>query len=288
MSAATRAAVASGLALLAGCQIVLDLSEKVYVADAGTGGEAGATSNDGGASSDDSGPTPEGGDASPVPVTCPPGAKGPTMVRIGQPDAGGGVDVAGQPPECSWNTTYQPGPGCETNSTFYTCVEPVCGRLPQACVDWCDASAYCRWAGKRLCGAPGRGAASLTSVTDPARSQWTAACTSGGKHPFPYGESYVPFTCPDDGDGSGQRVPKQVATFPDCQSKEPAFKGVFDLSGNVAEWEDACIASSGSTDACRIRGGAFSDGEERVRCDVSMRVQRDFTDPEIGFRCCAP
>ena len=67
----------------------------------------------------------------------------------------------------------------------------------------------------------------------------------------------------------------------------PINLATVDLSANVGEWEDACISSAGSNDRCRVRGGTYFGTDERVRCDTTVTLARNFTSPEFGFRCCA-
>src|SRR5690349_9230704 len=116
-------ALALGAFALAGCQVVLNLDDKVYV-DA----SADATRLD-----PEVGTTADGGvddDASVIadaqPITCPTNTKGGPMVLVGNGavciDAtevtrdqyaaflaatNNGVDVGGQPPQCAWNTSYR-------------------------------------------------------------------------------------------------------------------------------------------------------------------------------------
>jgi hypothetical protein len=59
------------------------------------------------------------------------------------------------------------------------------GRHPVTFVDWCDAFAFCRWAGKRLCGKIGDGANAPADLANAAKSQWFNACTAGGTKAYP-------------------------------------------------------------------------------------------------------
>lgn len=50
------------------------------------------------------------------------------------------------------------------------------GTMPVRNVDWCDAYAYCAWAGKRLCGRTGGGGAMTAAETTSATgNEWHLA-----------------------------------------------------------------------------------------------------------------
>ena len=71
--------------------------------------------------------------------------------------------------ECEWNYTFQPSePGADPEH-------------PVTHVDFCDAVAFCAWAGKRLCGKIGGGELSFAELSLASESQWFAAC--GGPEP---------------------------------------------------------------------------------------------------------
>lgn len=80
-----------------------------------------------------------------------------------------------------------------------------------------------------------------------------------------------------------------AGSLPKCVGGYP---GLFDMSGNVNEWEDSCAGSLGSSDACLLRGGAYDDGfaSGLLGCCLAANAHnlRSAADPTVGFRCCSP
>jgi formylglycine-generating enzyme len=177
------------------------------------------------------------------------------------------------PPECSFKTNNNP-----SNGTTVPWPPPAgTEQRPVATVDWCDATAYCSYVGKRLCGPIGGGAIDLSRAGDPTYSEMMYACSAGGMNTFPYGDTYSSTACWSENPGS-QAV--DVASFPGC---EGGFPGLFDLSGNVMEWDAFCTA----TPECHVRGGGKHYFEPQLRCDYSDVSPLNRRNTDVGFRCCA-
>jgi formylglycine-generating enzyme required for sulfatase activity len=184
--------------------------------------------------------------------------------------------MSGQPSYCAWNGSFTPD--CEWPPGTK-------GGHPVVCVDWCDASAYCKAVGKRLCGKIGGGSNGYEDFADATTSQWHNACSSAGQHTYPYGDAYEALTCNGSEKGVGTTV--VAGNLIGCQSSASGYAGVYDLSGNVWEWEDSCAAYAGTMDACLLRGGAFSGGVDYLRCDRVNHDSRHARFDSVGFRCCA-
>src|SRR5690606_8434471 len=148
-------------------------------------GGSGASGGDGGAAGTASGGTSSGGSAG-AGNGCPTG-RGSEMVRISHPSgdycidkteatkghyaqfrADKDGDYSGQASYCEWNVDYGQG-----NCAPYSPTDNP--NFPAACMDWCDADAFCKWAGKRLCGKFGGGGnADAYAPGNP--QEWTGAC----------------------------------------------------------------------------------------------------------------
>lgn len=185
-----------------------------------------------------------------------------------------GADTSGQSAACRFNTRFIPEASWPP--------APGTGALPVTWVDWCDAAAYCSWRGKRLCGGLGGSSIALVDAEEPTRSEWTAICSADGDRKLPYGNDYLPGRCHDSGNG-----PAAVGATLGC---EGGYPGVFDLSGNVSEWQDACDdaqGASGGNDLCAVMGGAWSSDPRDLECDRAQEARRQSASADRGFRCCA-
>jgi sulfatase modifying factor 1 len=201
------------------------------------------------------------------------------------------ANTAGQIAACAFNNDYAPdiaGP-CDQ-------YDPVSSPdLPIACVDWCDAAAFCKWDGKHLCGKLGGGSNTPADFADPTKSAWYRACSHAGDFDFPYGNSYNGNKCA--GLDNATAVHPFATPFTSCVG---GYDGLYDMSGNVAEWEDSCSGNAGAADLCLDRGGSYLDTNVSVGAAPSLQCNsnvhgspkmamkaRSTRSPEIGFRCCS-
>jgi formylglycine-generating enzyme required for sulfatase activity len=195
--------------------------------------------------------------------------------------------------------------------------------LPVHYVDWCDAAAYCTWAKKQLCGLVGGGTLPTAQSGDQEKSAWYNACSAQGQKAYPYAAVTFDNTkCNSDGIGaSGPETAAQdrsqgfgfsgtnadegvyrvaisdaagVITAPDHTNCLGGAVGLYQMSGNVAEWEDSC-AGTAATDTCRVRGGSYADSSADQKCTSTRDVVRMPAAPvvgdpdplkDVGFRCC--
>jgi formylglycine-generating enzyme required for sulfatase activity len=191
------------------------------------------------------------------------------------PDAGA-VDAGDQPPYCRWNTDLRHG-------SFNTFPDNPVTQL-----DWCDAYAYCKWAGKRLCGDRHGGSTPFAKANDPAESQWYNACSSGGKNAWVYGNTYQPTTCRGVDYGDGYDYAASGRTAAGCRAPDAPFTGVYDLCGNAEEFEDSCDSYTDDLDRCHTRGGDRQGTSVETRCDADLTRTRNEQGTNLGFRCCWP
>lgn len=176
---------------------------------------------------------------------------------------------------CDWNKTFVPFDRPD-GSLQGAPDEPVTG------VDWCDATAYCSWVGKRLCGRLRGGASSFRDFANARTNEWYNACSSEGSNKYPYGNGFEPGVC------AAPPATKFRAVGTSLNCKTPV--GVFDLSGNAWEWENSCNADVGASDECRARGGSYASRLTELGCDADSTqyrtLERSTQDGTVGFRCC--
>ncbi len=171
-------------------------------------------------------------------------------------------------------------PGCGGVMTLRPDVTawPVRGAedLPVVRVNWCQATAYCLWAGKRLCGKVGGGSLVEEFLLDPSVSQWLNACSHGGTRPFPNGANYDATLC----------GPAPSPTFVTTRRCEGGFPGLYDMGANVREWVDTCPPPTNGN-SCFTQGAAFDAlPPDEFRCTESRPWTQTSGADNIGFRCC--
>lgn len=236
--------------------------------------------------------TPDGdaaGDTSTdAPVTDAGALPGPTMVRVGGSVGGFWIDSTevtnaqyaaflatnpspaqvSLPNICAFHQGYFIGDGGV----------PASDNLPIERVTFCQAYGYCKWAGKRLCGQIGGGAVAPADYADPAKSQWSYACTQAGASAYPYGAVFQAGLCVTYDSVPRPTGPAPVGSSAYCRGSSPPFSQIYDLSGNVEEWEDNC-----DTVICTTRGGSYGLNGTYSAC--AGQAQR-YPNMKFGFRCC--
>jgi len=227
---------------------------------------------------------------------CPRQLPGPSLVKVDSPSGAYCVDST----EVS-NAHYQafvdahgpdavadirlPGCGGVTSLKPDVMGWPVDGlqNLPVGRANWCQAAAYCQWAGKRLCGKIGGGTLADTFKNDTTVAQWFNACSRGNTRVFPYGNDYDPSLCIGPTD-AGPGKPYFVGARRGC---EGGYPGLFDMSGNLWEWTDNCDDPNGANNNCRACGGAFDSAPPtEFQCSQCRPWGRTAFATDIGFRCC--
>src|SRR5439155_10410827 len=134
----------------------------------------------------------------------------------------------------------------------------------------------CAWAGKRLCGRIGGGALAVGPPEhDATQSQWFDACSMGGTLPYPYGDTFDANACSGPLGTVGARAR--------CVG---GYAGIYDMSGSVWEWNDACDSAKPDS-FCHAYGGAFDSTAEELACGAAPRPwTRNAGAVNIGIRCC--
>ncbi|HMA92279.1 MAG TPA: hypothetical protein VKP30_06315, partial [Polyangiaceae bacterium] len=117
------------------------------------------------------------------------------------------------------------------------------------------------------------------------RSQLFAACTSNGTNNFVYGDTFTDGLC--NVYESFVYATVVAGSMSGCQSPTSGFRGIYDLTGNVDEWEDSCESDAASA-RCRVRGGNYVGSGSSEECAMDGARMRDLPGESTGIRCCSP
>jgi hypothetical protein len=134
------------------------------------------------------------------------------------------------------------------------------GMVPMAYVSVYQATDSCAASGKRLC----------------ASDEWTIACTGPYGWKYPYGAHYQLYACT-----TNDTTARPSGDKPECRG----YFGVFDMSGNLAEWTST--KSAKNTAFNNVMGGFWESGPQSGCFDVRYSYFPQNRHNPVGFRCCA-
>jgi formylglycine-generating enzyme required for sulfatase activity len=166
------------------------------------------------------------------------------------------------------------------------------GNRPAVGLNWSDADAYCKWAGKRL----------------PTEAEWEKAArgTDGRRYPWGHMQPFVDIANYNRGAWVSDAVTlAAVDSGVEGMSVRHGTKeggrspyGVYNMAGNAAEWvadryDREYYAKSpernpkgpASGEKHVIRGGSWADLPVDVRATARVSAEPDFQDRTLGVRC---
>jgi hypothetical protein len=143
------------------------------------------------------------------------------------------------------------------------------GVLPWTGGGYAEAEAACasRGVGFRLCSA----------------LELEAACRGAEDDDYPYGDDFDDDACNGVERGAGEALP--TGSLATCDTTA----GIFDLSGNVAEWSSTQTNGAATPDRIfQLHGGSYLAPELGLACTIELapRALEVTLLPNIGFRCC--
>jgi formylglycine-generating enzyme required for sulfatase activity len=162
-----------------------------------------------------------------------------------------------------------------THMNYYT--DSQFADYPMMNVDWSQADAYCRWAGRRL----------------PTEAEWEKAARGTDGRIYPWGNLPPDKTLVNYNSINSEDTTK-VGSFPAGASPY----GAFDMAGNVWEWmadwysdtyyQDSLAnnpAGPSSGDSRVVHGGSCFKDAGFIRSAFRYGMSPDTVDSEFGFRC---
>jgi len=129
-------------------------------------------------------------------------------------------------------------------------------------VNFSQATARCKKRGKRLC----------------STQEWEKACKGKYNRKYPYGNKFNPDKCNTaDEDGEARKY-KKTGSLKKCRSPY----GLYDMSGNLAEW-----TKNGNASRQILKGGSYKSEEEDAKCSSVKKASKSSRKVNYGYRCCS-